>query len=269
MQCETIQLSNEIHEWHLRHQLASDGPPKQWIPPRRLASYEPLPSNWEAYFVSSSLPKPTPPAAEVYGIFSEALSPILTILAHLPPRLTSTSTIVLHFLSVDVVYDNTFLAAFEEVLHRLPSLVSLKIFIIAPTLPALLHTDAPLVLPSCPECKAEGCTKELKWVEGAYEEVGKDLPSPDMIISYQGGLSLLPEDSQLALYLRGTGVPLLFTAMTEEEANDDCKYFEEKGESSLGVRGVERNIWASGWPRVDGWEEDGVWRRNGFVWSLE
>ncbi|GAA6059389.1 hypothetical protein JCM10212_003621 [Sporobolomyces blumeae] len=191
-QCESVQLSNEIDEFFLRRHLAAatpstsssssslqngpPAPPSLWVPTRILpasTSPFPLPASWTEYLdsVKDELPtKPTrPTTAEVYGVFVEGLSPVLTILEALdrfgiatlldqsrPSRASSGSsragdgngddteqgarntgqtTLTVYLVDESLATCSSWIPTFEELQHQLPVIEHLDLVTVSPVPP--------------------------------------------------------------------------------------------------------------------------------------
>ncbi|KAI5478090.1 hypothetical protein MNV49_005455 [Pseudohyphozyma bogoriensis] len=274
-QCQTLKLSTEIDEFHLRHALtAVEGPLRTWMPSRLLTSPAPLPSSWSSY-LPPLLPSPAPPTAHIYGVFVEALSPVFTALSALPPPTSPPkTTLTIHILLPTDVHpipeEITNLNLYEEILHLTPSLTALSLFLISPAVPSQLNA-APTTQKTCAPCAGLHRKREVHWITGEYVEVVEGLEEPDLVVAFQPSMAAMEDESwRRAIRLLMTkGVRAVFTARTEEEANDDLQWVVgEKGVDGMEVWGPERNTWKGGWPRIDGWEEDGVWFTNAWVWGV-
>ncbi|ORY79805.1 hypothetical protein BCR35DRAFT_304642 [Leucosporidium creatinivorum] len=295
-QCETLQLSTEIDEFHLRHSLsqahlASPSPPSLWIPTRRLSSPTHLPSSggWEAYLadplVARSLPTSPPPTkAQIYGIWLEALSPPISFLAALrripSSNIDISKTLTLHLLEETHQSLSAWLPALEELGHQLPSLRSMEIRACAPTTTSSGGGKG-VPLPLCPECKAEG--KERRVVScGGVSAEGKAGGAQAAVVWNRSFAQADPDSPFWADQLRALlspsspSTPLIWFSLTAEESSDELDAVLSFARSSLpgGEEGVEvlwrpeRNEWSGGWPRVDLWEEDGVVRRGEWSWAV-
>lgn len=297
-QCQTLQLSTEIDEFHLRHSLsqahlASPSPPSLWIPTRRLSSLAPLPeSGWEAYLtspsVAASLPtNPPPTTAQIYGIWLEALAPPLSFLSalrHLPSSQIDTSkSLTLHILEETHQSLSAWLPALEELGHQLPSLRSTEIRACAPTITTSGPSAKGVPLPVCPECKLEG--KERKVVScGGISSASKAGSLQAAVVWNRSFAQSDPEapwwKDQLRLLFSPSSstsaIPLIWFSLTAEESADELEALlawarvELRGEEKVDVLWrPERNEWSGGWPRVDLWEEDGVVRRGEWSFAVQ
>ncbi|KAL8279088.1 hypothetical protein RQP46_008546 [Phenoliferia psychrophenolica] len=300
-QCQTIQLSNEIDEFHLRHSLASPGqPPKAWMPSRLLPPSStpsiPSPTTWAAYLSPhlASFPTPKPTSAEIYGVWLEGLSPVLTSHAALTRTSFSRKSLDIHIIETAATGPHQ-RALFEELLHLLPSVVELRLHFFPAPLPSDELSPPPSTTPpttepqkTCGPCSALHRTRTHIVHTTPYSTFAASLSptsAPSLVLALDPSLSAsLPNSSKsdssdssepdaetwatildLVASKKWTGI---FTATTQKDTKDDW-------ETAKGVVGrdavmgsVERNAWAGGWPKVDMWEEEGVWRAAGWVWSL-
>ncbi|GAA5974312.1 hypothetical protein JCM21900_001737 [Sporobolomyces salmonicolor] len=276
-QCQTVQLSNEIDEFLLRNHLASpNSPPSLWVPTRVLPRPTPLPASWTDYLAASGLPKPTPPLAEIYGVFVEALSPVLTLLAALRRLGFPDSASILTVYLLDETHETcaAWLPAFEELQHQLPLLRDLRLVTVAPAAAASNAPTTPTRLPVCPACIAAGRTRTI-----SHESSFPSAPPPagtSIALALNSSLSLAdPASSSPSAFwprtlaaLLSTSTPLLITAPTREDAQDSVLQLRAAAQQAHqdvdAVWDVERNVWAGGWPRVDGFAEDGCWKNHGW-----
>lgn len=239
-----------------------------WIPSQPLSS---PPTSWASYLHPSILPTPLPSTAQIHGVFLEALSPILTIYASLPSPPTHNSLIV-QIIDPLPTYTGLHLPAYEELLHLLPTITSLDLYLIGPNVPSSLATAAAKQT-TCSDCTASKRTRSAHWISASsYSSLPSSVPKPDIIAAFSPAISASVEYwTPILKGIHQQRIPAVFTAKTEEEAIDDMQTVREVmgvKEGSAGLWGPERSVWAGGRPNVDGWEEDGVWRENAFVWGI-
>ncbi|KAM0751256.1 hypothetical protein T439DRAFT_380249 [Meredithblackwellia eburnea MCA 4105] len=301
-ECQTLQLSNDIDEFQLRHKLASPGvPPKQWMPAASSNSSSPLnrPKDWKSYLsphlavlsANKSPKSPTPTSAEVYGVWVEGLSPVLTALSMLPspPPLTQDGTLTI-FVLIPSPPPPHLLALYEELLHSLQPEVRhlrLEFFPSPSSLFQPLNTKTKEEKQTtCKTCLEQDRSRthilhpaplHLSLPDDSSESDGSVTNSfpPALVIAYDPSISASSEIEEQSgpgwkrtfEILRAKNWRGAFTATTEKEAVEDCEMAAVAG--GEGQVSVRRNVWAGGWPRVDLWEEDGgVWRSNGWVWTI-
>ncbi|GAA5904100.1 zinc finger MYND domain-containing protein [Sporobolomyces salmoneus] len=289
-QCESIQLSNEIDEFFLRRHLASPTTsPSLWVPNRILSSSQPPPSSWSEYLssVSSFLPSPTPPLAEVYGVFLEALSPVLTILSALQ-RLDypeSSTKVTLYLIDESLETCSNWIPCLEELQHQLPSLQHLELVTVSP-LPSATDSSkstqlsSVTKLPLCPHCIERGRSRTITHLPSLPSQLAQH----SLAISFNSSIALSTDLSSnpttfwsrtletLFSSEQKERVPLLLTSQTKEEAKDTMQAFKGigGGKGLEGVWTVEKNVWKGGHGRVEGWwglDEEEEDEGEGIVWK--
>lgn len=291
-QCESIQLSNEVDEFFLRQHLAasaSPASPSLWVPNRILSSEQPLPASWSDYLASVSgyLPSPTPPLAEIYGVFVESLSPVLTVLSALRrlemvhrPRLT------LYLLDESLETCSNWIPCLEELQHQLPDLAHLELVTVSP-LPAAATSSTSqstqlssvTKLPMCPECTRVGKTRTIRHVAELPQELARDA----VAVSFNSSIALSTDlaSNPSTFWARTLArlfdpkqkdrIPLVLTSQTKEEAKDTIEALRGVGKPLDEEWTVERNVWRGGWGKVEGWWGIDVEREGedgeGIVWK--
>lgn len=302
-QCETLRLSTEIDEFFLRHALsqsnsATPDPPALWVPRRRLASPTPLPSSqggggaWEAYLaspdVAADLPThPSPTRAQIYGVWVEALAPVLSLLAGWR-RLDPTAVDECQALQVLLLEEthqtiSQWIPALEELQHQLPRLGQLSLLALSPgdARSTPHQTPGKIPLPMCGPCTEQGRKRDVAtWQRVPLVPSSATRGDQEQRVAVVLNRSVAQAEPENPFWrehlsaLWGEGTPLIWFAMTEEEARDELEAVCEFARSRKGGRelqvvwGVERNVWSGGWPRIDLWEEDGVVRRGGWWWAV-
>lgn len=294
VQCQTLQLSTEIDEFFLRHSLtqadsATPDPPALWVPRRVLTAPQPLPVNWEAYladpFVAKDLPtNPTPTQAQIYGVWLEALSPVLSVLAGLR-RLSSSAADDLERLELYMLEEthqsiSGWIPALEELQHQLPGLKHLSVLALSPADSRTTPTQTPnkIPLPTCPTCKEKGRKRDVSnWQRPPPNSVLPSRSARVALVLNRSFANSEPESIFWKEHLRAlftADTPVIFLSMTAEECHDELEavmsWAKEAGmeEKVEVVWSVERNTWAGGWPGIDGWEEDGLTRRGGWWFAI-
>lgn len=282
-QCEAFVLSNEVDEFHLRHAIlhpptpqAPATPPKLWVPPRVLEAPAPLPRSWAEYLEGAGVPSVT--RAEVYGVFVEALAPVLSILAALrrldataTPSVDQASSVSIWLLEQDPTSAGGFLPAFEELAHQLPALKTIDLTLLSPDNEGT-KPQPPAPLPVCPACSKAGRTRSLSSRGVSSPAVLQELEKPSLLFALSTSLpgedpdAITPFWAAVLAHCKTTSVPLVVACNTAEEAQEALARCAEQG---LEVRwDVERNVWSGGRPWVDLWEEDGLWRVAGWWFAV-
>ncbi|GAA6011602.1 hypothetical protein JCM11491_004701 [Sporobolomyces phaffii] len=305
-QCEAVQLSNEIDEFFLRQHLASaasssSSTPSLWVPNRivRASTARARPASWPEYLASVTeyLPTPNPPLAEIYGVFVEALSPVLTILASLDRLVDSypddDGRFTLYLVDESLETCSNWIPCLEELQHQVAALRHVAIVTVSPTVSQpqsqsqagganqkTTQRSSVTQLPMCPACTREGRTRTITHVEHLpAAPTLRAARSKALAVSFNSSLALADASGTGTSFWAqtletistpGYGVPFLVTSQTRDEAGDaldvlstgggggGCAWDRECGWT------LERNAWRGGWGRVEGWwDGDG----EGIVWK--
>ncbi|GAA5947378.1 hypothetical protein JCM3765_001649 [Sporobolomyces pararoseus] len=290
-QCESIQLSNEVDEFLLRQHLASSSSstsssPSLWVPNRILSTPQPLPSSWSEYLsdVSNFLPSPSPPLAEIYGVFLESLSPVFTILSALDRLdefdLSNLSRLTLYLIDESLQTCSNWIPCLEELQHQLPLLKTLNLITVSPLPPPTTSSSASTStstsqltsltkLPMCPNCTQKGKSRTITHLESLPSKLEKN----SLAISFNSSIALLSgttdSNSNPNTFWSKTlnslfndndkeekiKVPLLLTSQTREEARDTIQALTscDRQDKIEQVWKFEKNVWRGGWGRVEGW----------------
>ncbi|GAA5882542.1 hypothetical protein JCM16303_002035 [Sporobolomyces ruberrimus] len=310
-QCEAIKLSNEIDEFFLRRHLSSsnsDSSPSLWVPNRLLSSPLPqIPSSWSSYLssVASFLPSPTPPLAEIHGVFLESLSPVLTILSalHRLDYSLVAEKLTLYLLDESLESCSNWIPCLEELQHQLPSLSHLELITVSP-LPSsstsstndqqkekkkTTQLSSLTKLPMCPKCTERGRTRTITHLESLPSTLSKN----SFVVSFNSSIALSDPISNPGTFWartleslsgagegggggNGKGVGFLLTSQTREEAKDTIVALKGVVREEKGLKEVwtgEENVWKGGWGRVEGWwglkgkEGEEEYEGEGIVWK--
>lgn len=257
------------------------------------SSSTPSPSTWAAYLSPhlASFPTPKPTSAEIYGVWLEGLSPVLTAHAALTSTPFADTTLDIHVIETVPTGPHQ-RALFEELLHLLPSVLALRLhFFVAPAPsdgapPPAPSTADPIteLQKTCGPCSALTRTRTHILHTTPYSTFAPT-SAPALVLAFDPSIAAsLPLSSKSdasdesepdaetwasILDLVATkGWKGIFTATTEKDAKEDSEVATSVVGRDRKVGTVERNAWAGGWPKVDLWEEEGVWRAAGWVWTL-
>lgn len=182
----------------------------------------------------------------------------LTLIAALEamiPNIIPRTSINLHILGPR---GNEFasIPAFEELLHHLPYLITLKLTFIGPDVPEDFHEDTKnskiRTLKCCATCTAMGWSVSMTFWKGLYHEyVNTEFyKTPDLAAAFQSGFSVDDQEHWLPtiVHLAHAPHPTLFTA---------ARYFEIQGEieawHALGAefaQSAEVNKWKGMTPSI-------------------
>ncbi|KAJ6566568.1 hypothetical protein B0H19DRAFT_1138177 [Mycena capillaripes] len=137
------------------------------------------------------------------------------------------------------------LPLFEEILHRLPAVKTLKLVLCGPE--AEHHPDSQLQ--TCLVCEAGGRKLYVKSVDRAYHsfvaEQGYNFEFPDLAIAFNSGLSQEETGSWLRTVkiLVEKKIPSLYTSYDESEAKEEAELLRTTGATL--VLGPCKNPWGS------------------------
>ncbi|GAA5931631.1 uncharacterized protein JCM15063_001521 [Sporobolomyces koalae] len=273
--CETIQLSNEIDEYRLRRHLAhanlaSPPPPPLWVPNRTLTTIAPLERNWTEYLdsVKQYLPTPIPPLAEIYGVFLEALSPVMTLVAALTKlgfvtndhESNSKTTLTIYLVDESLETCQSWIPCFEELQHRLPHVQHLNLVTISPKQDsATAKLDHKVTtLPMCPTCVSQNRSRTIRHVhELSSTTEFSNASSSSLLVSFNTSIALSLENpnSFWSTFVRSipNKVPFVLTSQTREEGQDAIEALVSLEHPVSPIWAVEPNVWKGGWDRVEGW----------------
>ncbi|KAF2637958.1 hypothetical protein P280DRAFT_471615 [Massarina eburnea CBS 473.64] len=165
---------------------------------------------------------------------------------------------------------------FEEILHLIPSVRSLHITAIGPSLMA--GSDSPLIpktsVDCCPACKADGRTRSIAVYKGLYHDYAKiaEFEKPDLVVLFNSGWAdgddSVTDWAPTIEFLIGEDVPALFTTYNRQEAEH-----EEERMKAFGARflvGVGENRWRGLMPTPEFIDEEyGVWYNNAFRYVVK
>ncbi|CAG8976942.1 hypothetical protein HYALB_00008853 [Hymenoscyphus albidus] len=198
----------------------------------------------------------------------------LTILAGLEavlPDLTTRKSISLHLIGASGQETQLF-PVFSEILHQLPSLLSLKIFAVGFDLPQHLvekykAQGEAVEVACCDICVDKGCSPSLALWKAAYHDfaASNQYEKPDLAVAFQSGFSQEDRVEWMPTikHLAQASHPTLFTCYTELEMLEETTIFKTIGANFL--KQPEINKWRSLVPVLDppakNEEDDGELKR--------
>ncbi|KAJ7595090.1 hypothetical protein C8J56DRAFT_928379 [Mycena floridula] len=239
-----------------------------WAPERIKTAWTPLSSekksinfNWTDEFLEDlvqyvKLPDHVPSAPWIRGASALLSMPmtILWALQKLKPndRWTRQKTLTIHILGA---YDKEVMHGhvFEEILHRLPEVQTVKIVMVGPEMAKLFSakTETVLDMETCPKCNRNGRKRTHQHYFENYHELvkrmGDKLSKPDLAIAFNSGASESPEAWLPTMkYLVENKIPSLFTSYNEEEAKVESMILKEGAKAQiLPGLDVQINPWGS------------------------
>ncbi|KAJ7667263.1 hypothetical protein B0H17DRAFT_1088895 [Mycena rosella] len=139
---------------------------------------------------------------------------------------------------------------FEEILHRLPEIKTLKLVLCGPELPG---NRVPKVtqMDTCPDCTKGGRRRVHEYVADTYhgyvESQGTKFEKPDLCIAFNSGASQESTHTWPATFklLVGRKIPSVFTAYNREEAVGEAALLRGEGARLHPALGPVKNPWGS------------------------
>jgi len=183
-------------------------------------------------------------------IATEILTMPLTILAALEDSsndLPTWKTISIHLVGAHgKEFQN--LMIFEEILHLVPSLQTLKIILVGPnSASAAEGTKNEIALESCPACTSRGRERIVTLYRGLYHDYVEEsqYQKPDLAVLFHSGRSQAEEESwyPTTKFLVESGTLTLCTTYTHREAQEEVAELDRLG--ARFVRRPEVNKWKS------------------------
>lgn len=183
-------------------------------------------------------------------IATEVLTMPLAILAALEDSsndLSTRKTISIHLIGArGKEFQNLML--FEEILHLVPSLQTLKIVLVGPnSASAAEETTNEIGLESCPACTSCGRKRIVVLYRGLYHDYVEEsrYQKPDLAVLFHSGRSQAEEESwyPTTKFLVESGTLTLCTTYTHREAQEEVAELDRLGARFL--RQSEVNKWKS------------------------
>ncbi|RDB18188.1 putative protein MSS51, mitochondrial [Hypsizygus marmoreus] len=234
----------------------------RWPPERVKTSWTSLTgSNWTNEFGAEVMKKFRVSEAAVgpwMRAVSDSLSMPMTILwalenLNVGDSWTRRETLTLHILGAfeaEIMNANLF----EEILHRLPEVKTLKLVLCGPELIKILdpiERGRDIELRTCPNCRRTGRKSIQQLFATTYHDLARTEKSkfvkPDLAVAFNSGAS---EDcteswSKTMSFLAKSNIPSIFTAYHREEAEEEAKLLQRAGAKLLSALGPRKNVWGS------------------------
>ncbi|KAJ7118362.1 hypothetical protein C8R44DRAFT_790625 [Mycena epipterygia] len=230
-----------------------------WAPDRVLPAWTSLAgSSWEREFgddMRKSIGVPASlPIAPWLRAASDNLTLAMTILYALEQlnddhAWTTKHTLTVHILGA-AMKEIRGAMVFEEILHRLPEVKTLKLVLCGPEMPGG-HIPRIIPMETCPECSARGRKRIHEHVADTYHSFvrKKDtkFEKPDLCIAFNSGASQQSIASWPATFklLVDRKIPSMFTAYDREEAEGEAALLRTAGAQLLPGLGPSKNPWGS------------------------
>ncbi|KAK0451217.1 uncharacterized protein EV420DRAFT_1274421 [Desarmillaria tabescens] len=215
------------------------------------------------------------PASVVVRATSNHLSMPMTILwalEHLNEgdAWTTKETLTIHIIGA---YEAEVFAgqAFEEILHRLPRVKTLKLILCGPQLPNLMKpwSSEVMVMDTCSDCKSKTRARIHEHRRELYHELGvqSTFGNPDLAVAFNSGLSeenagTWPDTIK---FLVKRKIPSIFTAFNRQEAEADAKILIRCGAQLVSSLGPRKNLWGSLLAKPEPCKVYGFYFVNGWV----
>ncbi|KAJ6554867.1 hypothetical protein B0H19DRAFT_1154664 [Mycena capillaripes] len=139
---------------------------------------------------------------------------------------------------------------FEEILHRVPEVKTLKLLLCGPEMPGN-HIPRVIAMDTCPECTKLGHKRIHEHVADTYhgyvQHQGTKFEKPDLCIAFNSGASQESIHTWPATFklLIERKVPSLFTAYNREEAEAEAQLLRAASAILHPALGPAKNLWGS------------------------
>ncbi|KAJ6568521.1 hypothetical protein B0H19DRAFT_1023955 [Mycena capillaripes] len=251
-----------------------------WAPERLKSGWQSLTGlSWEGELADQLRESLGIPAADPITpwirLASDTLSRAMTILYTLEKLndddgWTCKDTLTIHIIGANIK-EVSLGITFEEILHRLPKVKTLKLVLCGPDLPGS-HLQRTLTVEgvTCPQCKKLGRKRIHEYAPYTYHELvqnkGGEFETPDLCIAFNSGASQASMHTWPATFqvLVERKIPSLFTSLNREEAELEAALLRVAGANLHPALGPSKNPWGStvatpepikvyGFHAVNGW----------------
>ncbi|KAJ7438940.1 hypothetical protein B0H11DRAFT_2103469 [Mycena galericulata] len=230
-----------------------------WAPERTKAAWSSLAgTTWDAEFAEEMRGAIGVPESRPMGPWIRAASDNLTMAMTILYALeqlndtdawTTKHTLTIHILGA-ASREITGSMVFEEILHRLPQVKTLKLVLCGPEMSG---GRVPRIIPldTCPDCTAQGRKRIHEHVSDTYhgfvQAQGAKLDKPDLCIAFNSGASQESMHSWPATFklLVERKFPSVFTAFNHEEAEAEAALLRAAGATLHPALGPAKNPWGS------------------------
>ncbi|KIK50990.1 hypothetical protein GYMLUDRAFT_266004 [Collybiopsis luxurians FD-317 M1] len=266
----------------------------QWAPERVKDMWMPLPNEpaWDAE-VGEHLRRMTkkhygdarrgPPTKPFICASSEGLSFPMTILYALQnlnqgdDGWTKKDTLTIHILGASVEKEVMFGQTFEEILHCLPKVRTLKLLLCGPDLKSLPGGDLgrEVAMEVCPLCRRRRRKRIHQHVASKYHDYVQNQKSkrpngftqPDLAIAFNSGCSQSEVESWKGTIkiLVDERIPTVFTSYDREEAEGEAAILRNAGATLVPILGPRKNPWGSQVLRPEPNKVEGYFASNGWL----
>ncbi|KAJ6518318.1 hypothetical protein C8R47DRAFT_1312737 [Mycena vitilis] len=230
-----------------------------WRPDRIKATWKSLEgTTWDSEFSDSLRQAVGVPASRPMEPWlraaSDNLSMAMTILYGLEQLNPDDAWTRKHTLTIHIIGANTKeingAMVFEEILHRLPEVKTLKMVLCGPEMPGG-HIPRTIALDTCAECTQRGRRRVHEHVADTYHSYVQNkatkFEKPDLAIAFNSNTAL--ESAQIwpatLKLLHDRKIPALFTTYNREEAETEAKVLRAAGAKLHTALGPTKNPWGS------------------------
>ncbi|KAJ6607178.1 hypothetical protein B0H10DRAFT_2073036 [Mycena sp. CBHHK59/15] len=139
---------------------------------------------------------------------------------------------------------------FEEILHRLPAVKTLKLVLCGPELDPSIHNKV-IPMETCPDCTRRGRKRIHQHIADTYhsfiQKQGSKFEKPDLAIAFNSGSSQESTATWPATFkaLVQKNIPSILTAYNREEAEAEAKLLSAAGANLRPSLGPRKNPWGS------------------------
>ncbi|KAG7443809.1 uncharacterized protein BT62DRAFT_901802 [Guyanagaster necrorhizus] len=252
--------------------------PFSWAPERLKDAWLTLQgATWENEYqddVRSAFGAALPTSVVVRAVSNQLSMPmtILWALEHLNEgdAWTTKETLTIHIVGA---YEAEVLAGqvFEEILHRLPQVKTLKLVLCGPQLPNMMKpwSSKVMTMDTCSDCKSKSRARFHEHCRELYHELGagSHFQNPDLAVAFNSGLSEESADTwpNTIKFLSQRRIPSIFTAYNRHEAEADAKILAYYGARLVRTLGPRKNPWGSLLAKPEPCKVYGFYSVNGWV----
>ncbi|KDR78139.1 hypothetical protein GALMADRAFT_94674 [Galerina marginata CBS 339.88] len=161
---------------------------------------------------------------------------------------------------------------FEEILHRMPLIRTLKMTFCGPELQGMTGPfPSQKDMPTCPQCLRDRRKIVYAYQPKTYHDYitsqGTKYTKPDLAIAFNSGCSQEEVQSwqRTLLALAQQGVPAVFTAFNQEEAVAEAELLRKAGATLHSELGPRRNPWGSLLSKTEPNKVTGFYSLNGWL----
>ncbi|KAF9067976.1 hypothetical protein BDP27DRAFT_857555 [Rhodocollybia butyracea] len=251
----------------------------QWAPERIKSQWIPLPEvkTWDGEYgdeLRNMAGGRGPPLDPFLRGASEGLSFPLTIIYALQSlndndEWTSKETLTVHIMGASVDKEVMYAMLFEEVLHRLPKVKTLKLLLCGPDLKTLTGSKNVFDMETCPYCKRQERKRIHQHQAEMYHEyaqkLGTKFVKPDIAIAFNSGSSEIESWANTIKFLVDEKIPSAFTSYNRDEAEAEASIIRRAGANLVSSLGPKENPWGSKIVRPEPNKVTGFYATNGWL----